>query len=217
MRIIIAGAGDIGRQLLSDLSGTGDNEIVVVDLDEQRCRGLAEQFDALVVHGDATDPDILDKAQIGQAAALVATTGSDAVNTVIAMLGHRFEVEKIVVKITTNALRGALEEVGVTDIVAPTMAAAAKINAALHGAEQRDLSLLARGGLRIAEIHVGARADGKRLGDIPMPEGSLLVGVIRGDTAMIAREDIDLEEGDLVYAVAEDEQSAEDARQRFGD
>lgn len=205
MRVIIAGAGTLGLQLLRDLSETGEHELVVVEVDEDRSEHLADNFDALVINGDAADPGILDEAQIELADALVAVTGSDPINTVIAMLGHRKQVDRVVVKLTSNSLRGALEEIGVTDIVAPTMAAASRIEAALHGAEENEVSQLIQGRLQIAEIPVGAGNSGRAVGDLDLPDGALLVALIRGDGGSLPRLDTTLEEGDVVVAIAETE------------
>lgn len=217
MRVIVAGAGALGLQLLHDLSETGEHEIVVVEIDEGRAEDLADDFDALVIHGDAADPEILEKAQIDAADALVAVTGSDPINTVLAMLAHRKEVERIVVKLTSNSLRGALEEIGVTDIVAPTMAAAARIEAALHGAEENDLSQIVQGHLQIAEISVGPDSHGRTIDDVKIPTGALLVAVVHGDDASLPRPDTRLEEGDVVVAIAESEQALQECRSQIGD
>lgn len=215
MRVIIAGAGQVDGQLLADLTAAGGRELVVVDADDARCDLLAETYDALVIHGDASDPDILDKAQIRRADALVATTGSDPVNTVIAMLAHRVGVGKIVVKLASNALRGALDEVGVTDVIAPTVAAAGMINAALQGVQRSDLAMLAEGGLQLAEVQVGAQLDGAAVGDVDVPEGARLVAVLHEQQAELATSDTPLAEGDLILAIATTEQAAQAVRQRL--
>lgn len=215
MRVIIAGAGLVGGQVLADLTAAGGHELVVVDADADRCDQLAETYDALVVHGDASDPDILENAQIGRADALVATTGSDPVNTVIAMLAHRFGIDKIVVKLTSNALRGALDEIGVTDVVAPTMAAAGMINAALQGVERSDLALLAEGGLQLAEVRIGASFEDQRVDGLDLPTGAMLVAVLHGEQAALATGGTRLSEGDLVLAIATTEEALEATRQRL--
>lgn len=216
MRVIIAGAGSVGGQLLADLTASGRRELVVIDTDKARCEELAETYDALVVTGDASRPDILEKAQIEQADALVAATGSDPINTVIAMLAHRFEVDKIVVKLTSNALRGALDEIGVTDVVAPTMAAAAGISAALQGVSRRDLALLAEGGLQLAEVQVGKGADGRRVGDLELSEDTMLVAVLHDEETALATSDTQLAEGDVVLTIATSDEAADDVRHHLG-
>lgn len=212
MRIVIGGAGAVGRQVLRDLSEAGGHEIVVVESDEEVAEGVADEFDALVLHGDATDPAVLEKAQIRQARALLALTGSDPINTVIAMLGHRFDVERIVVRLRSNALRGALEEIGVTDIVAPTMAAAARVEAALHGAAQAPLSEIVQGRLQIGEFTAGPHVAGESLGDLRMPDAAMVIAVVTGAEASLPRPDDSLEEGQVVVVIAETEDALDACR-----
>lgn len=213
MRIIIAGASSIGRQLLDSLTQDRGHELVVVDADERRCEELAQEYDALVLHGDAANPEILEKAQITGADAVVAATHSDAINTIVAMLARRSEVERIVVTITTDAMRGALAEIGATDIVAPTMAAVAEIEAALHGAEQTHLGRLLEGGLHLAEMRVGDGADGTRLGDNTLPDATVAVAYLRDDDLKVALPDTELRKGDVVLALSDDERTARKAHQ----
>lgn len=212
MRVLIAGIGAVGRQLLTNLAQGDRHELVVVDTDESLCEHLAAEYDALVIHGDATDPEILEKAQIAQADALVASTSSDPINTVIAMLAHRQEVPRIVVTITTGAMRGALEEIGVSAIIAPTMAAAARIQSALHGSEETDLTDLWQAGMQLAEMPVGSEAAGTSLGDHDLPDGTLAIAVHRDDETFVARLDVELREGDVVLALAESEEAAQEVR-----
>ncbi len=216
MRVIIAGAGSVGGQLLADLTSAGGRELVVIDTDQARGEELADAYDALVITGDASDPDILEKAQIDRADALVAATGSDPINTVIAMLAHRFDVDKIVVKLTSNALRGALDEIGVTDVVAPTMAAAAGISAALQGVSRRDLALLAEGGLQLVEVQAGKDTDGRRLGDLKVPQGAMPVAVLHDHEAALATSDTEVTEGDVILTIAIGDEAADEARHQLG-
>ena len=151
------GIGEIGRELANNLARKEHNELVLIDKDEDRSETISSEFDALVIHGDGSDPEILKKAQIRKADALVALTGSDPVNTVIAMLGHLMEEKKIIVKLNTYGLRAACREIGVDAIIAPKIAAAAEIVSTLFGFDRVNFSSVASGGLR--------RCDGPRSAD----------------------------------------------------
>ncbi len=202
MRVVIVGAGDIGRELAENLIRRGGNEVVLIDSDEKLAEQLASELDALVLHGDGTNPELLKKARIEEADALVATTGSDAINTVIAMLGHRMGVQNIIVKLNDVGLRAACQEIGVRKIIAPKISAAAEIFASLYGFDRLDFSLVVRGGLRLAELDVGA-AQGKRIHELELPQGALIVAVLRGEDALIPRGETKLEEGDVLLLLTE--------------
>ncbi|MEJ2031565.1 MAG: TrkA family potassium uptake protein [Deltaproteobacteria bacterium] len=186
MRIVIVGLGDLGQQLADILSRWENNELVLIDSDQKTCDRLAAELDALVLCGDGTDPEILRKARLAEANALVATTGSDPLNTVIAMLGRRIGVEKIVVKLNNVSLHSACQEIGVDKIIAPKVSAAAEIASVLHGLDKLDFSAAVRGGLRLVEFSAGQAKD-KQLSALDLPEGSLIVSVLQNGQMILPR------------------------------
>lgn len=216
MRVVIVGGGDIGRQLIRNLAHGGNDEIVVVDLDQERCDEIAESEDVLVICGDATDPETLREAQIDEADALVAATDSDPMNTVIAMLGHRYEVPKIVVRLSGTGLRPACEEIGVTEVVTPPIAAAARIQAVLYG-HTVDFSYLAQRGLTLTELSVGSAAVDQTLEELDLPKGCLVVSVIRQDEAHLPDGATRLNKGDSVLVLTDSRERLEQAREAFGE
>ena len=217
MRVVIVGVGDIGRELAENLTRRGGNEVVLVDSDEGRCEQLAAELDALVLHGDGTDPELLKKARVAEADALIATTGSDAINTVIAMLGHRLGVPNIVVKLNDVGLRAACREIGVRKIIAPKISAAAEIFASLYGFDRLDFSLVVRGGLQLVEIELppDAGAVGRTLGELELPKGALVVAVLRerGERALVPRGDTKLQAGDVLLVLGEREATLEKVKE----
>ena len=202
MRIVVAGAGEIGEQLVETLSENGENEIVIIDRDEARTDALAAAFDTLAICGDATHPKVLEKAQIRRADALIAVTGVDAVNVVIAMLARRFEVEKVIVKLDSNALRAACEEIGVTGIVTPKLAAVTKLQALLAGSSEVDFSFLTQGGVSLIELQTGG-VKNRPLADLELPEGALLISIVREDKVVLPRGKTKLEENDTLLFLVE--------------
>lgn len=214
MRVVIVGVGEIGQQLAESLARRKGNELVLVDIDENRCDQLAGNLDALVIQGEGSDPAILKKAQITEADALVATTGSDAINTVIAMLGHRFQVQKIIVKLGGAGLRSALQEIGVSKIIAPKFSAASEIISTLYGFDLVNFSVVASGGLQLAQLEVGKAAK-KRAKELDFPDGAHLTAVLREERMLLPRGDLKLEEGDELILIFESEDVLEKVKDQL--
>ena len=145
MRVIIAGLGDIGTQLAEDLTSREGFELVLIDQDEEKCEALSGEYDALVLHGDGTEPELLESAGAKQADALIATTDSDALNMVIAVLGKKFNVPRVVAKLSKTSLRTTARELGVDHVISPKISAATEISSLLHGYDILDFSLLVQG------------------------------------------------------------------------
>ncbi len=80
MKIIILGAGQVGRTAAYHLSREEANDVTVIDLDEDVLRDLQDRLDIRTVSGNAASPRILEAAGIASTDVLVALTNSDEVN-----------------------------------------------------------------------------------------------------------------------------------------
>ncbi len=80
MRIIILGAGQVGRTAAYHLSREESNDVTVVDTDEDMLRDLQDRLDIRTVIGNAASPRVLEAAGIAGTDILVALTNSDEVN-----------------------------------------------------------------------------------------------------------------------------------------
>jgi trk system potassium uptake protein TrkA len=80
MKILILGAGQVGRTAASHLSREEANEVTVVDNNEDALRDLQERLEVRTVVGNAAHPTVLEAAGAGEADVMVALTSSDEVN-----------------------------------------------------------------------------------------------------------------------------------------
>ena len=80
MKIVILGAGQVGRTAAYHLSREEANEVTVVDTDEEVLRDLQDRLDVRTVAGNASYPSVLEAAGAAEADILIALTSSDEVN-----------------------------------------------------------------------------------------------------------------------------------------
>ena len=80
MKILILGAGQVGRTAAHHLSREEANEVTVVDTNEDVLRDLQDRLDVRTVAGNAALPTVLEAAGAAEAEVLVALTSSDEVN-----------------------------------------------------------------------------------------------------------------------------------------
>jgi trk system potassium uptake protein len=80
VKIVILGAGQVGRSAANSLSREEANEVTVVDLDEDILRNLQDRLDVRTVAGNAAYPSVLEAAGAPEADIIVALTNSDEVN-----------------------------------------------------------------------------------------------------------------------------------------
>ena len=80
MKIIILGAGQVGRTAAYHLSREESNEVTVVDINEDTLRDLQDRLDIRTVAGNASYPTVLEAAGANEADIIVALTSADEVN-----------------------------------------------------------------------------------------------------------------------------------------
>jgi len=214
VKVIIVGLGPLGRRLAEELSGKKGVELVLLDRDEAACKAAADKYDALVLQGDGTDPELLSKAGAHEAQALVAATGSDALNTVIGLLAKQAGTKEVVVVLDDLGLRTACQAVGVDKVVSPMLAAASEIRAYVLGERALDFSVAVGSGARVAELSPGPLS-GKKFGDVPLPDGVAVPVILREGRAVVPGPGTTLGQEDVLVVVAEDDRRLEAARALF--
>lgn len=87
MKIIVCGAGEIGRQICRDLS-VENCDLTVIDRDASLLRMITDRLGASGIAGDAGDPEVLQRAGVKDAGIIIAATPSDHVNIVICLVAR---------------------------------------------------------------------------------------------------------------------------------
>jgi len=118
MYLILVGAGDIGTPLI-DIAVTGGDEVVVIEKDETRANEAAMEFDALVMHDDATKRETLAEAGADQADAIIATTDQDATNIMVCLLAQELNVPNVVSVVHDTDHMNLYRQIGVNTVENP--------------------------------------------------------------------------------------------------
>ncbi|ELZ49606.1 TrkA-N domain-containing protein [Halorubrum coriense DSM 10284] len=187
MRVIIVGGGQVGRALAERLEDRGEN-VVIVDEDEAAVESLRNDGFAAVI-GDGTDTEVLRKSGAENAKILVAATGDDDTNLLVAQLSKtNFGVEKILAKANNSDNVDAFEDLGVSTISAAMSAAWALDNQI----ERPDLAhwmtdIGETGDVQQVEV-TNEELVGKSVREVgPMlPDGCLIAVLSDGDSESVA-------------------------------
>ncbi len=197
MRIIIIGGGKVGRQLAERLEDRGENVVIIEE--EQRMVEQAREAGFPVRHGDGTDTDELEAAGAEHAKIVVAATGDDDVNLLIAQLARsRFGVENVITRVNDPDNVDAFEELGVQPISASQATAWALDNAIERPALSAWMTELGRSG-DVQEIEVTAdELVGRTIGELDedLPNGCLIALLSRDGENKVPSPDMELELGD---------------------
>ena len=102
MKIIVGGAGNVGRSITSYLS-RANNDIIVVDINQERLDEIAKEFDVQTVLGSVSHPDVQEKIGAETADILIAATDNDEVNLVACQVAYTlFNVPKKIARVDSE-------------------------------------------------------------------------------------------------------------------
>ena len=101
MRVIIIGAGEVGKQMARVLCSS-KNDVIIIDLNEVILQELKDQLDIMTIRGNGATGRCLKRAGIEKAGMLLAVTNNSEANILACTLAKRFQVAKKIARIRTN-------------------------------------------------------------------------------------------------------------------
>lgn len=101
MKIIVIGAGELGRLLASALSEE-DHDVVIVDSDADEVARISDKFDAMAIEGSCSSVEILKQAGAENADALLAVSGDEASNILACQIANKLGVKHTVCRLYSN-------------------------------------------------------------------------------------------------------------------
>ena len=203
MKIIIAGAGKVGRSVAALLAQEG-HDITVIDKDPDTIQTLSNELDVICVEGSATNPEVLREAGAEKADLLLAATEQDEVNMICGISARKLGTAHVIARVRdpeylhqTEFLREAL---GLSVLVNPEYECAKEISRTLRFPGAVRVDAFSKGSLEIAELKIpeGGRLAGLALKELPKRFGAkVLVSVVeRGGDALIPNGNFELRAGD---------------------
>lgn len=202
MRVIIIGAGKIGRHLARELAEAG-HAVTVAESDAEVARRLAESVDALVLEGDGTNMSVLKDAEVSRTDWLLAVTGQDEVNLTACELGETLGAKRVLARLNDPRNRATFDALGVP-VVAVTDLISQLISRELDIRHLERIALLARGRISLIEIEVSPSAPTRLVAELGLPAQTVLVAAIREGAAeevVVPRGDTMIKPGDRVLVV----------------
>jgi len=202
MRVIIVGGGQVGRTLADRLEDRGEN-VVIVDNDETQIEAIRNEGHTAHI-GDGTDTEVLRSAGASNARIVVAATGDDDANLLVAQLAKsKFDVETVLARANNSDNVEAFEDLGVRTISSALATAQAIDNAIERPALTRWFSELGESG-DVQEVEVtNEELVGRTVREVgpELPDGSLMALVARNGDTQVPDADFTLQKGDHITLI----------------
>jgi trk system potassium uptake protein TrkA len=210
MKVIVLGAGHVGRALVDALHQ--EHDVTVIDVDTHRLAEFADRYDVRTVQGDGTTRTVVRKAGIEEAHLLVACSPREEANLVCAILAKRLSDAKTVVRTTSMELLDAWREgeIEVDCMISPELETANAIAGIVGLPAARQADVFAEGRVQVVEFDVPTDASGdtlvgRSLRQAELPPDSKVAALIRAGRLVFPRGEVQILPGDRVVVIASPE------------
>ena len=209
MNIIIVGGDKVGSYLATRLSNRGYN-VRIVESRKAVAQRLEEKLpEGSVVRGMGSSPDVLEEAGVLQADVIIAVTGDDEVNLVVAMLAKmEYGVNRVVARVNNPANAWMFDEsMGVDIAVDQADIIAKSVEEGLDMEDVFTIMRLGKNGHEIVRGEVRPRSAmvGKPIAELQIPDGLIFVAFEHDGNILVPNGDTVFSAGDRVVAFASDQ------------
>lgn len=203
MYVVIVGAGKVGWNLTRELIDK-EHEVTLIEANRRRYLVVEEELEHAVQYGDATELWVLERAGIQRADLVIAVTGDDEDNMLVCQVAkEKYLCERVIARVNNPRNLQHFKLLGIQPVVSATDLILRLIEHEVPRYGLVHLLALEEERLEIIELEVqaGAEAAGKRVGEVTLPDGSLIISVLRDGQGFVPNADTLIEAGDEVLLV----------------
>lgn len=204
MRLLIVGGGKLAYFLSRALISKG-HKVTVIDKSWEEGSRLAKRFKINVVHGDGSDPEVLEDAGAFYSDALLALTPHDQDNFAICQMADAyFQVPRILTLVNDPDNEKVFRNLGIGDAISTTHILTSLIEQKAIFEDIVNLTPVGEGKVNLTEVVLKktCKVVNKQLLSLKLPKDCLIAGLIRRDTPIIPHGKTRLRSGDKVILVS---------------
>jgi len=218
-KIMIAGGGNIGRGLANALQEK--YFVKLLEMDSKRAMAISDELDdAIVLHADASNQQLLIDENIDQMDVFIAVTNKDEANIMSAMLAKKLGARKTMVLINRPAYTDLLQGNEIDIAVSPQHTTTSSLLTHIRKGDVANVYTLRRGAAEAMEAVAHGTEDtskvvGKAIGEIELPKGTTIGAIVRGEKVIIAHHNIVIQSNDHVILFLIDKKYVSDVERLF--
>ncbi len=219
-RIMIAGGGNIGKRLAERLEK--NHQVKIIENDPTRAHHLSQSLNkSVVLLGDSANEELLIEENIDSMDVFVAVTNDDEANILSAMQAKRLGCHKVMSIINRPAYVDLMESQNAIDVaISPEQVTIGALLTHVRRGDVVAVHSLRRGAAEAIEaIAHGdentSKVVGRKVEDVPLPEGTTLGAIVRGKQVIIAHHDTVIEAEDHVILFLVDKSKINEVERLF--
>ena len=211
MKIIIAGAGDVGSHLAKLLSSES-HDIYLLDENEERLNTISSQIDVFTIAGDAKSVEIMEQKLISTCDLLIAVTSSEETNMLICILGKKLGAKHTIARINDDYIISEnrehfYNELGIDTLISPSHLATLEIERLINQAAFTDDIEFDNGKLTVFGISLSKKSilidkSVRESADLNPNLSFKPLALHRNDLTLLVDGDTILKENDIVYFIS---------------
>ncbi|MCF8304581.1 MAG: Trk system potassium transporter TrkA [Bacteroidales bacterium] len=201
--VMLVGGGRIGRKTARTLDE--ELNIKLIESDKNRCDQLASSLeDTLIINGDARSIELLEDEGIRGMDAFIAVTDDTETNIFTCLLAQKFGVKKVIPLIENIDYIDIAQNIGIDTIINKKLITASYIVRFTMSAEVTSIKCLSGIDAEVMEFVVkeGSAITRNPIRKLKLPKGSIIGGIVRGNTSYIAVGDFHIQPNDKVVVFA---------------
>jgi trk system potassium uptake protein len=185
MFILIVGGGKVGTYLARGLLKQ-QHEVVVIEKDGRKAQMMTNLLESdIAVVGDGCDPNVLLQAGVARADVVVADTGDDEDNLVVILITKKHSKARCIARVNNpknKLIFESLDSEQPVTVISSTEIILDIIDDRVNATTLETLARLGKGDLELVQLSISgdSPASGRRIADLSLPSGSVIVAVDRG-------------------------------------
>lgn len=222
-KVIIVGGGKIGamvaayllegkhrpanvfRRLMESFGEERRRSIKIIDRDYARCKDLSRQLPgALVIHADISDEGVIEEEHFENSDLAIAVTGNQELNIVSAVYAKKLGIKRTVALVNKTNYTRIATQLGIDVPVSLKNSMVNTILKFIRRGNIKSVHSISEGGVEVIEVSVDAHsiAAGKRIRDVRLPQGALVVSVLRESDSFVPDGNYVLQADDHIIVIS---------------
>ena len=204
-KVTIIGGGNVGLKLAKSLEALKLN-VKIIERNEERCEYLAEELEnALVIHGDGTDLELLNEEDITSSDVVVSVTNNDEKNLLCSLLVKQLGVKRVVSRVSKITNASLFQKVGIDVTLSSITASINEIKSSLCGTNIGILATVEQGKGEVLRIILPEDFETIKIMDLRLPAKGIVGIVQRRNRIIIPNGTTQLMSGDnlIIFTTSE--------------